>query len=355
MAHEGIVLSWSTDEEGKSKGYGFIERLMDGARIFCHKSQILDGDCLKAGSSVRFDVVVNERRPSEFRANGVVGGLCFLFFKGQCNRGRKCRYSHITPSTVRMSEAELQQLVSHITRGRSPSDAPMLVDCVEECRRQCEQLGKEPVVAVDLEGVNLGRGGEVLLLQLALPSPPVVIVDIAKLGQEAFELGGLRELLESQKVMKLVYDGRADADALLHHFGCKLSNVYDCQVLFMRHLHVSDMDTKHLAGLGRAIASCPTAAVGGQADAVTKLKKEAGKLFNPSSGGSYEVWRDRPIHPALLEYAATDVLVLHDLKSEWGHLISDEKVREITEARLQVFINGDGRKGQHMAERDFSF
>ena len=51
------------------------------------------------------------------------------------------------------------------------------------------------------------------------------------LGARAFDQGGLKELLESRRVRKIIYDGRADADALFHLFGVRLSNVYDVQVL----------------------------------------------------------------------------------------------------------------------------
>ena len=41
----------------------------------------------------------------------------------------------------------------------------------------------------------------------------MVLIDVAKLGQAAFDEGGLRELLQSPAVLKLVFDGRNDARA----------------------------------------------------------------------------------------------------------------------------------------------
>ena len=49
------------------------------------------------------------------------------------------------------------------------------------------------------------------------------------MGARAFEEGRLRELLESTRVLKLVFDCRGDSDALYHQRSVKLRNVYDVQ------------------------------------------------------------------------------------------------------------------------------
>ena len=46
--------------------------------------------------------------------------------------------------------------------------------------------------------------------------------------------------------------------------------------------------------------------------------KSAGlKLFAPEHGGSYEVWRARPLPRALVEYAAADDGLLLEMKAAW--------------------------------------
>ena len=79
-----------------------------------------------------------------------------------------------------------------------------------------------------------------------------------------------------------------------------------------------------------------------------------GMLFDPARNGSYEVWRERPLRPALVEYAALDVSTLHDLHAAWGHLVSEEEMARITGRRIKAAVEGEGRaKGARMAERDF--
>ena len=55
----------------------------------------------------------------------------------------------------------------------------------------------------------------------------VKLFDIVTLGERAFEEGGLRRVLESKDITKVMYDPRADADALYHLHNTTLCNVLD--------------------------------------------------------------------------------------------------------------------------------
>ena len=64
--------------------------------------------------------------------------------------------------------------------------------------------------------------------------------------------------------------------------------------------------------------------------------------------------RQRPLHPALVEYCAADVAHLHAMRMAWGATVRDEEMREITRRRMQTAIRSQMTpKGQHMAVRDF--
>ena len=73
------------------------------------------------------------------------------------------------------------------------------------------------------------------MARLAAVDGPVVLVDVVRLKQTAFDEGGLKALLESEDVLA-IFDGRADGDALYHLHQTRLTNVYDLQVLCARHL-----------------------------------------------------------------------------------------------------------------------
>ena len=137
-------------------------------------------------------------------------------------------------------------------RARAEDEEPgdggafVLVDDIAECARALAPMidgdggaGRQGraraaarEVAIDFEGKNLCRDGELCLVQLAERDGPVILLDIVVMGQRAFEEGRLRELLECAHVRKIGFDGRADADALFHLHGCEMNNYYDLQVAF---------------------------------------------------------------------------------------------------------------------------
>lgn len=251
----------------------------------------------------------------------------------------------------------------------------MLVDTLDECLSQCTRLSACSVVAVDFEGVDLCRDGELLLAQLCASDGLVVLIDVATLGQPAFDAGGLRALLESETCVKLVYDGRGDADCLFFTRGTRMRCVCDCQVLCCASQDAAAAEgaagsgatpfrsdgnglgggSSRLPGLAKALTLCP-AIPASQGRALAQLKAAVQPLFVPSMGlgGSYEVWRQRPLSTALVEYSAADVAHLHTLHAAWSHLVGKDAMDEITERRIEQAITARGAaKGPHMAYRDW--
>lgn len=106
-----------------------------------------------------------------------------------------------------------------------------IVSQIEECREMVAELTKLEVIAVDCEGVNLSREGELCLVQIGTESK-VYLVDVLEHGRALFEEGGLRALLESTKVRKVLHDCRGDSDAMYHQYGVALQNVFDTQIAY---------------------------------------------------------------------------------------------------------------------------
>jgi exonuclease 3'-5' domain-containing protein 1 len=115
------------------------------------------------------------------------------------------------------------------------SDPPevILLDDPEKCADAMRALiaAGEPC-AVDFEGIALSRTGALCLAQVAPPNGPVYLVDVARMGADAFKTGALGALLEAKHLLKLVFDCRGDADALFHQFGVRMRGVFDVQVAF---------------------------------------------------------------------------------------------------------------------------
>ena len=184
---------------------------------------------------------------------------------------------------------------------------------------------------MDVEGVNLCRTGPVTLIQICTSQGQVVLFDILTLGQDAFLSGGLKALLESEAVCKVIYDGRADADALYHRHGVNLQHAFDLQV--QHALRYSRDNDRYVKGLQRCLDDS------GVVPSADKLRvariKDAGKrLFVPEMGGRADAWLVRPLSQALLDYAASDVQYLLRMKSMWSGPTSNAVFR-VTKERLR--------------------
>lgn len=220
-----------------------------------------------------------------------------------------------------------------------------LVDTLEKCQDAVAQLFQETEVAIDIEGVDLSRAGEVCLIQMCGSSNPIVyLFDIHVLRESAFGEGGLKSLLESDKVTKVFFDVRGDNDALHHLHGVQVCSAYDIQVLW--HVRFQNPGDIYLQGLKKVLTHFLVQSKVAPKDisAMDHVKERGQKLFSPDLGGSYAVWKERPLQPIMLEYAAVDVKFLLDMKSLWApndkdtSEALDDFVKQVSADRLKKFV-----------------
>ena len=263
----------------------------------------------------------------------------------------------ITSRTISPAESAAPAPAAAVAPLREIVPGVVLLDTVETCRAAVTDLliaGED--VAMDIEGVNLCRAGQVCVVQLARRDPalPVLLIDVSTLGQTAFDEGRLRDLLESKAVVKLVFDPRNDADALWHIHKIRLRNVVDVQVLYCRANDArNDCFLKGLAkaferyrGLTRAERHA------------AEVTKQAGlALFEPRHGGDFEVWQRRPLRPELAVYAAQDVRHLHGMAEQWSSTGPGARFGaiEAAEKRIAKTIAGPNPRtlGKRAAYKDF--
>ena len=103
-----------------------------------------------------------------------------------------------------------------------------VVECPATAERCRLALSGEKVLALDCEGVNLGRRGEVSIIQIATPSE-CFLLDVQGKETTAATVALAKEILEDASVCKIIHDCRVDSDALLHLLGITLKNVHDTQ------------------------------------------------------------------------------------------------------------------------------
>ena len=138
-------------------------------------------------------------------------------------------------------------------------------------------------VTVGVEGVVLGREGEIALVTIAcmyssnatyldeektgvhdiryinsnplymslIKKSPVYILDISTLKDDCF-IEGMLDIFASNAILKIGYDLRRDADALLHQFQVKISNVYDLQIADMFYQHQIGKRCQFMSGFDQS-------------------------------------------------------------------------------------------------------
>ncbi|KAJ7779269.1 ribonuclease H-like domain-containing protein [Mycena metata] len=240
----------------------------------------------------------------------------------------------------------------------------VLVDTLPLLHSCLAALANTTSLAVDLEGVALCRSGTLCLVQLKASGSDVIwLIDVVVLGASAFEESGpggksLKRVLESRSVKKIFFDVRNDSDALFNLFGITLANVYDLQLLEVAvRSSQPGRPPRFLKGL---VPSLETYVAPLKSAAVVRnwgRVKEAGlRLFAPERGGRYEVFEERPLAPAVAEYCAQDVALLHDLEialkrmigsagRNWEQRIYAESLVRVGCARQANYVP----RGQHKA------
>ena len=108
----------------------------------------------------------------------------------------------------------------------------MVIIADDEQLEQCKSvLLGQSVLALDCEGVHLGRLGTVSLIQLGVRGGPTFLFDVADKDASSEVVLFLKGILEDEGVVKIIHDCRQDSDALLHLLGIRLARVHDTSAL----------------------------------------------------------------------------------------------------------------------------
>ena len=214
----------------------------------------------------------------------------------------------------------------------------------------------QPSLYVDLEGNDLSRNGTLSLITILVePRHTVHMIDVKTLGTAAFttpDSNGktIQQMLESETVTKVFFDIRNDSDALFSLFGVRVAGIEDIQLMELASRNCSK---RLLNGLAKCIERDAPINFADKRE-WRETKDEGHRLFDPARGGSFAVFDERPLTPAMQKYCAQDVLHMPALRSAYKAKIGNAwwaKIKEETTARIALSqsrnFNG---KGRHMAE-----
>lgn len=122
-----------------------------------------------------------------------------------------------------MGEAWRQKVLQSTTVIANVRECASVMDSIINNKRTTKSI-----VSFDCEGVNLGLKGVLTLCQIATMNGEVYILDIMACPGMIVE-GKIKELLESENVLKIIHDCRNDSVNLYNQFEITLKNVFDTQ------------------------------------------------------------------------------------------------------------------------------
>jgi hypothetical protein len=221
------------------------------------------------------------------------------------------------------------------------------VDTMEMLERACDRICQFSCVGFDMEGRNLDKAdGVTSLLQIAVSPWEIFVFDIQKLGSQAFhappELAtDLSKILGNQYTIKLCYDCRCDAQALVVRHGLKLCSFYDLQIVYTL-LFQSHRDP-YLKGMHRAM-QCVSLLSGSQNEIMKQKAKQFGNSFMSK-------FMDRPLSKEALDYCVGDVVSLLWMHQEWSRYIFDDVVMALTHKRIFRFLQLKSKDSQLVMSR----
>ena len=227
------------------------------------------------------------------------------------------------------------------------------VDTREAAEEACAFLQRQSVLAFDMEGVNLGKHGQISLLQLAvlLPSIPerserrvvrVYIFDFLTLQGYLLSTAGLGGLLRSHTILKLCYDCRCDAEALCSLHNLVLGGLIDLQIAYT--LLFQAVSDPYLKGFHKALSAPGVLSPNSSSVIATKQHVKAQCDFGV-------VMMERPLSPRMLTYCALDVAYLFAMDSLWAPCVSRAYLAQLTKQRMFRFM--DRRDDWCMSRLDF--
>jgi len=206
------------------------------------------------------------------------------------------------------------------------------VDTESKLQKAVKELSQYNYIGFDTEGVNLSRSGKLTIATFQgfkdkkkkrgkldheedSNQSPIYIVDVLVLGghkvfSKTSSRPSLCSILEDCTITKVTFDCRSDSDALYHQFNVSLTGTFDLQVFDQAvRIHEGDLPPKRneFVTSGKRYLSSMEKILGSRYSIMTSLVEA--KVKHPHKH-NLNVWKDRPLSSASLEYAGNDVAII---------------------------------------------
>ncbi|XP_070196997.1 streptococcal hemagglutinin-like [Littorina saxatilis] len=141
---------------------------------------------------------------------------------------------HLDPAALEMRQMvdkEIERTTDEngVYESTLPASCTLLTDCKSQLFKDAiDHLKACHTVGVSFEGIRLGRDG-VLCWILVSTAEHTMFFDVKTMGSGCFD-AGIKDILQSHKILKVIHDCRLPSDILHHQYGTKLVNILDTQV-----------------------------------------------------------------------------------------------------------------------------
>ncbi|CAD7955274.1 unnamed protein product [Amoebophrya sp. A25] len=166
----------------------------------------------------------------------------------------------------------------------------------------------------------------------------------------------LKSLLESEVVTKSWFDCRNDCDALWWQFHISPKHVFDIQVADVLLRKNRGFSVKYVVGLMKALDNIKDLLRPEELRFAQEIAVKGKQLFDPSQGGDYAVFAQRPLASRLLIYSAhdcrhllrlhenlTEKLSMYDASGVHREAVLRESQQRVNQARELVYVPPDPR------------
>lgn len=178
-----------------------------------------------------------------------------------------------------------------------------IIEDLSQCRVvTAEIMNSQKVIALDCEGVRLGATGRLTLVQIGLANGQVYIFDIIK-EPSVVNDGGLKDILESESIIKVLHDSKNDVANLYTEFGVKITHIFDTRVA---HYLIVNQGVS-LKKIPRRLPAIGFNELCSKYGANLNIQKDEMKNVYKCTP-SY--WMNRPLTKDMIAYAALDVASL---------------------------------------------